>query len=106
MNKWIVVAFTWGAVASTQGLASAAGSETTEIRVRYEPRELASPAGALRLLRRIGDAALESCGASAFSLAEIKAVTLQSQCWKDAVEDAVRRIDNPLLTAQARAAQR
>ena len=106
MNKWFVIAFAWGAVVSTQGLAAAAGSEKTEIRVRYEPRELTSPAGARRLLRRIGDAALESCGASAFSLAEIKAVTVESQCWKDAVEEAVRRIDNPLLTAQARAVQR
>ena len=106
MNKRILVAFAWAAIASSEGIAAAAGSETTEIRVRYEPRELASSAGARRLLRRIGDAALESCGASAFSLAELKAVTADSQCWKDAVEDAVRRVDNPLLTAQARAAQR
>ena len=49
MNKWIVVAFVLGALACTASHAAATGLETTEIRVRYEPRELTSPAGARRL---------------------------------------------------------
>jgi UrcA family protein len=102
MNKWIVVTFVLGGIALTEGHAAAAGFETAEIRVRYDRRELASPAGAHRLLGRIGDAALESCGASKFSLVEFKAATIVSRCWKDAVNDAVRRIDDPVLTSAAR----
>jgi UrcA family protein len=106
MSKWIVVALVLGGIVSTEGHATATGSETTEIRVRYERRELTSPAAARRLLRRIGDAALESCGASSFSLPEFKTATVVSRCWRDAVDDAVRRVDHPLLTAAAREGRR
>jgi UrcA family protein len=103
---WIALPFLLAGIASTEGHAAATGLETTEIRVRYERRELTSPAAARRLLRRIGDAALESCGASSFSLAEFKTATVVSRCWRDAVADAVRRIDDPLLTAAAREGRR
>src|SRR3984957_1030108 len=106
MSKWIVVAFVLGGIVSAEGHATTTGMGTTEIRVRYERRELTSPAAARRLLRRIGDAALESCGASSFSLAEFKTATVMSRCWRDAVDDAVRRIDDPLLTAAGREGRR
>jgi UrcA family protein len=106
MNKCIVVVCVLAGIVSTLGHAAAAGLETTEIRVRFDSRELISPAAARRLLRRIGDAALESCGASSFSLAEFKIATAMSQCWRDAVDDAVRRVDDPLLTAAARGGRR
>jgi UrcA family protein len=101
MNKWLVVAFVLGGIVLTEGHAAATGFETAEIRVRYDRRELASPAAARRLLGRIGDAALESCGA-AFSLAEVKTATMASRCWRNAVDEAVRRIDDPVLTSAAR----
>src|ERR1700722_13434469 len=101
MSKWIVVAFVLGGIVSAEGHATTTGFETTEIRVRYERRELTSPAAARSLLRRIGDAALESCGASSFSLAELKTATVVSRCWRDAVDDAVRRIASPELSAAA-----
>ena len=78
-----------------------AAAQSTEIRVRYDHRELSSPAGARHLLRRIGNAALESCGASSFSLSEVKTAAMASPCWKDAVDDAVRRVHHPMLTAAA-----
>ena len=100
MSKWIVVAFVLCGIVLTQGRAAATEVETAQVRMRYERWELTSPTAAHHLLRRIGDAALESCGAS-FSLAEFKTATVASQCWRDAVDEAVRRIDNPLLTAAA-----
>ena len=102
MSKWIVVAVVLGGIALTEGHAAATGFETAAIRVRYDRRELTSPAAARRLLGRIGDAALESCGASPFSLTEFKTATMASRCWRDAVDDAVHRIDHPVLTAAAR----
>jgi UrcA family protein len=102
MRKWIVVAFVLGGIVSTEGHAASPGFETIEIRVRFERRELTSPAAARHLWRRIGDAALESCGASSFSVAEFKTATVMSRCSRDAVDDAVRRVDEPLLTAAAR----
>jgi UrcA family protein len=98
---WIVLPFLLTGIASTQGHAAPTGLETTGIRVRYERRELTSPAAARSLLRRIGDAALESCGASSFSLSEVRTATVVSRCWRDAVDDAVRRIGSPVLSAAA-----
>jgi len=105
MSKWIIFAFVLGGVVSAESHA-ARGLETTEIRVRYERRELSSPAAARRLLRRIGDAALDACGVSSFSLAEFKTATVGSRCWREADDHAVRRIDNPLRSAAAREGQR
>jgi UrcA family protein len=101
MNKWTLFACVLASIVATEGYAAPTGSETAEIRVRYDQRDLTSPAAAHRLLRRIGEAALESCGASSFSLPEFKAATVASRCYRDAVDGAVRRIDNPLLTAAA-----
>ena len=106
MTKWIVVAFVLGGIVSMEGHAAATGWETTEIRVRYDRRELTSPAAARSLLRRIRDAALESCGASSFSLSEVKTATVASRCWMDAVDDAVRRIGSPVLSAAASESRR
>jgi UrcA family protein len=97
----IVLPFLLAGAASTPGHAAPTGLETTEIRVRYKHQELISPAAARSLLKRIGDAALESCGASSFSLAEFKTAIVVSRCWKDAVDDAVRRIGSPVLSAAA-----
>jgi UrcA family protein len=87
--------------AAFESLAAPAGLGTSTITVRYNRTELTSAAGAHDLLKRIGDAALESCGASPFSLAEFKAATEQSRCWKAAVDGAVRSIGSPTLNAAA-----
>ena len=106
MNKWTAVACVLSTVASTQVHAATARWETTEIRLRYDRAELTSPAAARHLLRRIQKAALESCGASSFSLNEIKTSTAASRCWRDAVDNAVRSVDEPLLTEAASESRR
>jgi len=98
--SWMVLPFLLAGIASVC-LAAPAGSETSTIRVRYNRTELTSTAGARNLLKRIGNAALESCGASPFSLAEFKAATEQSRCWRAAVDDAVRSIGSSALNAAA-----
>ena len=101
MNNWTVLACVLCAMAATESHATPLALQTTQIRVRYHHRELSSPAGARHVLRRIGEAALESCGASSFSLSEVKTAAMTSTCWKHAVDDAVRRIHEPMLTAAA-----
>lgn len=102
MKQCIAVALVAGGMAATAASAAVSGAEVSEIRLRYEPAALYSTAGARHLLRRIGDAALETCGASPSSLAELRWITAVSPCWRDAVAQAVRRIDNPMLSAAAR----
>jgi UrcA family protein len=102
--SWFVWLFLVAGPASAT-LAAPTSSETIGVRVPYNRAKLSSPAAARSLLKRIGGAALESCGASPFSLVELKAATLQSQCWKEAVDDAVRRIDSPVLSAAAGASR-
>jgi UrcA family protein len=72
---WLALPFLLSVMASMDGRAGPTGSETTEIRLRYDRRDLASPAAAHRLLMRIDDAAVEACGASPFSLSEVKMAT-------------------------------
>jgi UrcA family protein len=102
MNKWTMVACVLSAIVSLPSHAAPARLETTAVRLRYDRRELAFPVGARLLLNRIREAALESCGASGFSLNEVKSAAATSRCWRDAVDEAVRSIDEPLLTAAAR----
>jgi UrcA family protein len=94
----MVLPFLLSGIASSH--AGPTGSDRTEIRLRFDRRDLTSAAAARRLLLlRIGDAALEACGASPFSLAEFKIATRSSRCWRDAVDDAVRRIGSPALSS-------
>jgi UrcA family protein len=90
MGKWNVVAGWLTGLVSTEGHAAAIKLEMVAIRVRFERPEFTSPAAAHRLLRRIGAAALESCGASACRI-------VMARCWNDAVDDAVRRMDGAQL---------
>jgi UrcA family protein len=95
----IALSFLLAAGMASTEIQAASASEIAPVRVRYHQRELASTTAARNLVKRIGDAALESCGASSFSLVEFKAATRASRCWRDAVGEAVRHIGNPVLTA-------
>ncbi len=66
------------------------GSETVIVRVARPVSR--SPAAMRRLERRIADAALEVCGASDFSLAEVKAAVLRSACWRQSYADAIAQV--------------
>ena len=99
--NWMAGSLLLAGIAAAAGHATA-GDQTTAIHLRYDRQELNSTVGARRLLHRIGDAALEACGASPFSLTEFKMATEHSRCWRDAVDEAVRRIGSPTLSAVTR----
>ena len=69
------------------------------MKVRFQDLDLGNRRDVDRLVARVGAAALEMCGASPFSLREFKAAVSRSQCWRDGVADAIKRIGDPRLTA-------
>ena len=70
------------------------------VAVRHLDPHPNSPVAAQRTLDRLGDAALEACGGSGFSLREVKLAIRSSPCWRAAMAGVVDRIGDPLL-AQA-----
>lgn len=68
------------------------------VAVRTAGLHRTSPADARRLLARLERGAERACGASPFSLREIRQSVRASACWHDAMASAVQRADNPLLT--------
>jgi len=77
--------------------AAEAGEQTTSVRVfRAEP---ASPMADRHLKHRIADAALEVCGASSFSLAEVKNAVAHSACWRRSYADGLSQIRGGTETA-------
>ena len=69
------------------------------VKVRFHDLDPGNPRDVDRLVARVGEAALEMCGASPFSLREVKGAVSRSQCWRDGVADAIRQIGDPRLTA-------
>ena len=71
----------------------AADPATITTRVAVIRPATTSPVKMRHLKRRLADAALEACGASGFSLAEMKAAAARSRCWQDAYAGAIVQID-------------
>ena len=61
--------------------------------------DLETRAGAVLMLHRIDDAALEACGADRTSLREYRMLVEHSACHRDGVAQAVSAVDAPTLTA-------
>lgn len=68
------------------------------VAVHYGDLDLNRASGAAALLRRIGRASLEACGASEFSLTEYKAVVRDSDCYQSSMQQAIVSIDAPAVT--------
>lgn len=97
---------TLAVVAAGVPAAGAAEDEApARLTVRFATADLRDQPAARRLLARIGDAALDVCGASPFSLPELQRLVRASACWHDAVARAVTGIHAPQLAAAYAAAQ-
>jgi UrcA family protein len=84
-----------GAVWST----AAVSAPTVGVTLRHIDLHPATPAAAMRSMRRIDEAALDVCGASG-ALVEAKRAIRAGQCWQEAAGNAARQSGDPLL-AQA-----
>jgi len=86
------------AVATTD-MVTVAGTETRTIILRKINKNPATEAEARLVLRRIGNAALEVCGADTHSLAVVKAMVRNSHCWKQSMTRAVAQVESPVVLA-------
>jgi UrcA family protein len=98
---WIVSLLGTAALASIVCMLgiTPAWSGTTGARsvtVSYRDLDLSSPEGANALYRRIQAAAKEVCGHAGADLLE---QSLWKGCYRNAIADAVGKVNNPLLTA-------
>lgn len=73
------------------------GPDRYAVTLHRARRHPATPRAARRTLARIEAAALAVCGASPFSLREVKQAVRDSPCWRDAVAGTMAGIDDPLL---------
>src|SRR6478735_8548666 len=76
--------------------AMAAGEQQTAISVRHVIAPT-NPHEADDLLRRLGDAAMEACGAFSHSLPQYREAVRGSACWRTSMTDVVQRIGNSNL---------
>ena len=91
-----------GLAAIVLGLVSASSFAKTidgerSIRVSYGELDLTKPAGAESLYRRIRKAAFTVCGA--YDSPMPWSYTAKSACFKTAVDEAVSKVNSPLLTS-------
>jgi UrcA family protein len=82
-------------IGTTQVVASDLISAPVSIKVSYADLNLSSTAGASALYGRIKSAAKRACGYEGSSLTDIR---LWKRCVHEAVDDAVGRVNSPLLT--------
>ena len=80
-------------------VAAQRSAETPSVTVRVNPAP-ATPAGARAERRRIETAVMEVCGASPASLREQRLAVRGSACYRQALDGALRQIDNPAIASR------
>jgi UrcA family protein len=92
-----------GLAAVVLGLGSANSFAATSIggepslKVSYGELDLSKPAGAEALYKRIRQAAFTVCGGYDSPIA--RSYTIKSRCFRAALDEAVAKVNSPMLTA-------
>ncbi|NMN04868.1 MULTISPECIES: UrcA family protein [unclassified Novosphingobium] len=73
--------------------------ERVEIKVHRPTTPVRSDAMARHNIVRLGKAAMQACGASDQSLAQVQAAVRRSPCWHQAMDSAVRQVGDTQLSA-------
>lgn len=79
--------------------AAARDDQPVSVKVRYGDLNLTQTHDAAVMLRRLDNAALESCGASKFSLREYRAAVRDSACYHDSMNRALADLGSPTVNA-------
>lgn len=91
------LAATLSCAACASAFAADAQSQSESVIVRYDDLNLANAAGIDKLYRRIQAAAKSVCGGS--GTRSLQAKLAATHCREQAVSDAVKAVDNRILTA-------
>ena len=86
------------AVATSLGFAGAAAAEPHSVKVAFRDLDISRPAGAQTLLTRIERAGRQVCGPPP-SIRESREMADFKRCRTEAVANAVRDVQSPMLTA-------
>jgi UrcA family protein len=80
----------WVLAVPVQAAPTDTDAETVIVRVARPVSH--SPAAMRRLDRRLAAAALDACGASAFSAPGVQDAVLRSACWRQSYADAIAQV--------------
>jgi UrcA family protein len=69
-----------------------------DVAVAVEAQDLDSPRDAQVLLGRLGEAAMEACGAFQGSLIDYRWAVSHSTCYRAKLDAAVAQVDSPILS--------
>ena len=95
MKRLAIVAAALAFAAPAISHAAPADPSATAVRVSYADLDLSTARGAETLMHRLQDAALESCGASSFSLVDYQDAVRRSGCYRDSLAAAVAEVNLP-----------
>lgn len=99
MKATLVVTATMAAgMALAEAQAANLAQPVTEVTVRYDELDLARPAGAEAMLKRLKQAAERACGGRPDNRL-LSDQRMFHQCVETALDDAVIELDAPLVTA-------
>jgi UrcA family protein len=68
------------------------------VQVAVDEWQISTPEGAHVLLSRLGDAAMEACGAFQGSLFEYRSAVAHSHCFRAKLDQAVAQVDSPVVS--------
>lgn len=92
--KTLAVVLATGAALTVPTISSAADTETRQQTVHYEDLDLTTLAGNAALYRRLSAAADNVCSSDA----DLELLAAARRCRQAALDEAVARVNNPLLT--------
>ena len=93
-----------GALLAMSAGAALAADAAPQMRVTSAGLNLSQSADAQAMLGRIEEAALNACGASKFSFAQVREATRAGDCYKSAMSNAVSSLGAPVVTSLYQAA--
>lgn len=85
-------------VASALALLGVSAASAADVRVSARGLNLGASADAQTMIKRLDSAAMEACGASRFSLAEVRRATRNGECYKVAMDGAVTTLGAPVVS--------
>lgn len=87
-----------GALLALSAGAALAADAVPQVRVTAAGLHLSQSADAQAMLGRLDEAALNACGASKFSFAQVRSATRAGDCYRSAMSNAVTSLGAPMVT--------